>query len=64
MAFFEVVVCDVGEHCVPGLVGVSVEVGRVGLFEFERAPLADCCRWESGSPEMAEDVSFPGLDVV
>lgn len=59
MAFFEVVVGDVGEHCVPGLVGVGV-----GMFEFERAPLADCCGWESGSSEMAEDVSFPGVDIV
>jgi len=68
MAFFEVVVCDVGEHCVPGLMGVGVDAsagaGVAGLSEFERTPLADCCGWESGSPEMAEDVSFPGVDVI
>jgi hypothetical protein len=59
------VVSDVGEHCVPGLVGVGAGVCAIGgLFELERAPLADCCGWQSGATEMAEDVSFPGFHVV
>lgn len=63
MALFEVVVRDVGEHCVPCLVGAGVGVVG-GMSELERAPLADCCGRESGSPKMAEHVSLPGLDVV